>query len=180
MPPALPWRRAARILLWGSVIAVAAWLWFSQTGRLHLVSPERAPQATGLVVADPAGARVDLAEFQGKVVLVNLWASWCGPCRAEIPGIAEVYRRYRGRGLVVLGVSVDDASPSEVARLAESLGIPYPVLVPAGAFTGPFSTTGVIPQSWLVDREGRVRAVHTGYLSESALEEACRTLLDGA
>jgi thiol-disulfide isomerase/thioredoxin len=129
-------------------------------------------------VKDIAGKDVRLSQYKGKVVLVNFWATWCGPCRIEIPSLTALYRDYRARGLVVLGVSVD----SEVASIkpfARVMKMNYPVLIGAGrqdlsdAF-GPFVG---FPTSVIVARDGTTCVRHTGLLSKAQLEQQVAALL---
>jgi thiol-disulfide isomerase/thioredoxin len=164
--------------LWIAVALVAVWIYFGHMGRVRLVPPSAAAPAEGLSMVDLHGSRVDLERFRGNVVLVNLWASWCPPCRREIPDLAGLHDRYEGHGLVVLGVNVEDADDGHIRQVSEDLRIPYDVVRPVGPLSGSFVTRGTIPHTWLIDREGRVRASHSGYASAGSLDAACRELLD--
>jgi len=127
---------------------------------------------------DVAGKDVRLSKYKGQVVLVNFWATWCVPCRVEIPALTSLYRDYKDRGFVVLGVSVD----SEVAAVkpfARVMKMNYPVLIGAGredlsSAYGPFVG---FPTSVLVSRDGAVCVRHVGMLSKSKLEEQVGALL---
>jgi len=129
-------------------------------------------------VKDIDGKDVRLSQYKGKVVLVNFWATWCKPCRVEIPTLNALYRDYKDQGFVVLGVSVD----SEVAAVkpfARVMKMNYPVLIGAGhedlgnAF-GPFLG---FPTSVLVKRDGAICLEHVGTVSRSQLEERIGKLL---
>jgi len=129
-------------------------------------------------VKDIAGKDVRLSQYKGQVILVNFWATWCGPCRIEIPSLTALYRDYKERGLVVLGVSVD----SEVASIkpfARAMKMNYPVLIGAGrqdlsdAF-GPFVG---FPTSVIVARDGTMCVRQTGLLSRAQLEQQIGALL---
>jgi len=182
-PPARSsWIRTA---LWLGIVLVLVWFWSLRHSRIVLVEPETAVAAAPLVLRDLEGRAVDIESYRGKVVVLNLWASWCGPCRSEIPGLSRVQRDLGDEGLVVLGVNVEQMSPSEIGRVSKQLRIDYPVVVPETplALNGNRLSAGlragdVLPYSWLIDRQGRVRAVHAGVLLESALSKACRRLLD--
>ncbi len=126
---------------------------------------------------DLDGRRLAVADYRGQVVVVNLWASWCGPCRAEIPGLVRVHEALRAQGLVLLGVNVESLPMEQLVDLVEQLEIAYPVVVPAGPLVGTFSDSSVLPYTWLIDREGRVRAAHGGFVTSSALERAVTALL---
>ena len=87
--------------------------------------PERMPEFD---LKDTAGREVSSAQFMGKVVLLDFWATWCAPCKREMPGYENLYRRYKSRGLVVVGIAAD-SDPRVVSRLGRKLGITYPLLV---------------------------------------------------
>ena len=129
-------------------------------------------------VKDIAGKDVRLSQYKGKVVLVNFWATWCVPCRVEIPALSALYRDYKDRGFVVLGVSVD-SEVSAVKPFARVMKMNYPVLIGAGREDlsdayGPFVG---FPTSVLVARDGAVCVRHVGLLSRAKLEEQIGALL---
>jgi len=168
--------RGYRVAAAVGLALVAVLFWLSQT-RIAVRPASRAPQASPLELRDLDGRELSLAGLRGKVVLINLWASWCGPCRSEIPGLTRLAHELGPRGLVVLGVNVEDLAPSRVAELGKELGIDYPIAQPAGPLTGTFADEGVLPQSWLIDRRGRVRASRAGWAPERAFRRACERLL---
>jgi len=181
-PPRSSWIRTA---LWLGIVLVLVWFWSLRNSRIVLVEPEAAVAAAPLVLRDLEGRAVDIESYRGKVVVLNLWASWCGPCRSEIPGLSRIQRELGDEGLVVLGVNVEQLSASEIRRASEQLKIDYLVVVPETplALNGNRLSAGmragdVLPYSWLIDRQGRIRAVHAGVLLESALRKSCRRLLE--
>jgi cytochrome c biogenesis protein CcmG/thiol:disulfide interchange protein DsbE len=167
-------RRAAWIVL----AATALWFWTWQATRLRLVAPEAAPSAPALALRSSDGQTIDLSELRGRIVLVNLWASWCPPCRQETPGLVRVYEEYRDQGFEILGINAESLDPEALQRVVGEWGVSYPVGVPIAPLEGTFGGQGVLPTSWLIDAAGRVRAVHSGYLLESSLRSAVRRLLD--
>lgn len=135
--------------------------------------PAGAP-APRLVLADLAGKRVDLAELRGRVVAVNFWASWCGPCRQELPDLVQVWREHHGRCFELLGVA-EESGRGDVAALAR--GLPYPVLIDTDAgLLGPWGVQGY-PNTVLIDPEGRVRQVFHGAVDRRELVDAITPLL---
>jgi thiol-disulfide isomerase/thioredoxin len=155
---------------------VALLFWRSQT-TIAVLPASGAPQASSLALRDLDGNERSLAGLRGKVVLINLWAGWCGPCRSEIPGLTRLSSELGPRGLVVLGINVEDLAPARVAELGRELGIEYPIVQLAGPLAGTFADQGVLPQSWLIDRRGRVRASQAGWAPERAFRRACERLL---
>jgi len=139
-------------------------------------SPGLDPGTPAPELALPAldGRPVDLAALRGKVVAVNFWASWCGPCLAEIPELAEVWSEHRGRCFELLGVA-EESAREDVLRMAQ--GIPYPILLDERAEAlGPWGVQGY-PRTVLVDAEGKIRRVFRGALGKRTLEAAIRPLL---
>jgi len=129
-------------------------------------------------VKDINGKDVRLSQYKGQVVLVNFWATWCVPCRIEIPSLNALYRDYKERGFVVLGVSVDSEVPA-IKPFASVMKMSYPVLVGAGredlsdAF-GPFVG---FPTSVLVARDGTMCVRHVGLVSKAQIEKQIGALL---
>lgn len=108
------------------------------------------------------GPNLRLQEQRGRVVMINFWATWCGPCREEMPHLGRLYDKYRASGFVVLGVNIDD-DPRKAADLATQLGMRFPVLLDTDKKVSRLYDLGTMPSTVLVDRDGRVRYVHRGY-----------------
>lgn len=121
----------------------------------------RAPDYRVLALAsgDSVGVR---SGYEGQVTLVNIWATWCAPCRAEMPSMERVYQLYRDRGFRIAAVSVDAGSPDKVHRFAEELGLTFDLLHDAsGGIQQAYRTIGV-PQSFLLDRRGNIAWIALG------------------
>jgi thiol-disulfide isomerase/thioredoxin len=140
-------------------------------------------EATGKVapmhftLKDMNGADVDLASFKGRVVLINFWATWCGPCRAEIPSLVELQDKYRD-DLTILGVSIDD--PAEKLKpYAAEFKMNYPVLVGNGHqdMQDAFGPLYGIPVSVIVGRDGRIAKKHSGIATKEQFEREIKALL---
>lgn len=116
------------------------------------------------------GQRMSLADLKGHPVLLDFWASWCGPCAMEAPVIDRVARRYEKKGLVVMGVNVDD--PPEIIRAyAEKKGLSYPMVFDAGKGAQRKYGVDKLPSLVMIDKDGNVRAFMTGLVDEASLNE---------
>ncbi len=124
------------------------------------------------------GGNLRLAEQRGQVVLVNFWASWCGPCKQEMPQLNRLYEKYRGSGFVLLGVNIDDDARLGAATAAR-WGLRFPVLLDADKAVARRYDLGSMPATVLIDRDGRVRYLHRGYREgmEEAYERQIRELV---
>lgn len=139
--------------------------------RTHGMVGKPAPDATFAVAANGAvGSKMRLADLKGRPVLLDFWASWCGPCGMVAPIVDRVARRYEARGLVVMGVNVDDA-PSTIRAYAAAKGLRYPMVVDADKQTSSRYGVSQLPTLVVIDREGNVRAFLTGLVDEAALNE---------
>jgi thiol-disulfide isomerase/thioredoxin len=125
------------------------------------------------------GRSVSLSDFRGRVVLLNVWATWCAPCREEMPMLAELYREHVGSGLQVVGIALDDVAAAR--EFAAELGIDYPILVGSTDVMVVVrlygNVSGVLPYSVLIDREGMIRWTRLGVLKEADLRLHLRELL---
>jgi peroxiredoxin len=119
-------------------------------------------QAPDFALKSSSGKNLRLSEYRGDVVLINFWATWCGPCRQEMPLLDELYTRYQRVGFNLLGVNIDDDS-SRAMRMVDELGVHFPVLFDADKEVSKLYDVEAMPVTVLVDREGKVRHVHHGY-----------------
>jgi len=108
------------------------------------------------------GPNLRLGEQRGQVVMLNFWASWCAPCKQEMPHLNRLHDKYRDTGFVLLGINVDD-DPAKAAADAARLGIRFPVLLDQAKVVSKLYRLGAMPTTVVIDRDGRVRHVHEGY-----------------
>lgn len=136
----------------------------------------RAPDFTLNTVS---GERVRLSEFRGQPVLINFWATWCGPCRIEMPFIQDRYEEYRDEGFVVLAINFDE-SRAQVEAFGEELGLTFPLVLDPGAEVQRLYRNRSYPTSFFVDEQGIIRAHHIGVMTAAQLDEnLVKIRLDG-
>lgn len=128
------------------------------------------------LVNDLDGGIISSASLQGKVVLLNFWATWCPPCREEIPEMIALANRYKDR-LQIIGVSMDDAPPEEVREFAKQVGINYPIVMGSHAISAEYGGVPALPTSFVVNPEGRVVEKHVGLFPPAVYESEIRALL---
>jgi cytochrome c biogenesis protein CcmG, thiol:disulfide interchange protein DsbE len=142
---------------------------------LRANSAELYPIAPLFSLTDISGQKLELSSYRGRVVVLNFWASWCGPCREEIPGLVELQTRYESQGLVVIGLTVDDRLES-VRHAERELGINYPLAL-ADNDLGPLYGSGGVPTTFVLGRDGRIYSKHSGVISLGDLTKEVAQLL---
>lgn len=123
--------------------------------------------APDFVLKSTAGKNLRLSEMRGQVVMINFWAAWCGPCRDEMPFLDELYVRYREAGFTVLGINMDESAAS-AQKMASRLGVSFPVMHDARQAVSRLYDVDAMPATVIVDRDGRVHAVHRGFRNGTA------------
>ncbi|HZT61192.1 MAG TPA: TlpA disulfide reductase family protein [Pyrinomonadaceae bacterium] len=136
-----------------------------------------ARKAPALTLKDIRGRTVRLSDYKGKVVLLNFWATWCPPCRAEMPDLVKLQREYARRGLQVVGVTYPPETLSRVRRFAGRLGVNYPVALGTKATKSLFADTDTLPVTVVIDREGNIRETIEGIMLPDEFEQKVRPLL---
>ena len=131
----------------------------------------------GFRLEDQSGTQVTNLEIEGKVVLLNFWATWCGPCRTEMPWFVEFQDRYRDSGFTVLAVSVDQQGWEVVRPFIKEQGLNFPVFVGDRDFGEAFGGVNVLPTTFIVDRTGKITARHRGLIDKSEYEKEIEALL---
>lgn len=133
--------------------------------------------APALVLKDLSGNEVNLAALKGKAVVVDFWATWCGPCLTEIPGYIDLQKKYRKEGLVIIGVSLDRKSPQQVKEFVEAQGMNYPVVMGDNETVQAFGGFNAIPTTFLINREGRIVHQKTGAMDHAQYEAIVKKVL---
>jgi cytochrome c biogenesis protein CcmG/thiol:disulfide interchange protein DsbE len=138
----------------------------SRDGEANIKPEASRKKAPGFALKDASGATVSLADYKGKVVLVNFWATWCGPCEVEIPWFVDFEQKFKDRDFAVLGISMDDDGWKSVRPYVVSHKINYPVVIGSEVVSQQFGDIESLPTSFLVDRQGRIAAVHVGLIDK--------------
>ncbi len=133
--------------------------------------------APPFALKDAAGNIVKLADYKGKVVLLNFWATWCGPCKLEIPWFIEMETRLKPKGFSVVGVSMDEEGWDLVKPHVAKLKMNYKVVLGNEEVAQAYGGVDSLPTSFILDRAGRIASVHTGLVSKSVYEEDIQELL---
>jgi cytochrome c biogenesis protein CcmG/thiol:disulfide interchange protein DsbE len=129
---------------------------------------QAAPDFT-LIALD--GTEVTLTDFEGKVLFLNFWATWCSPCRQEIPGFLEIYDKYKDEGMEILGVSLDPQGSDVVKPFAEKMKITYPLAMANNEIMQAYQPGQYIPATIIIDREGNIHNKHVGYMDKTQVEK---------
>jgi thiol-disulfide isomerase/thioredoxin len=141
------------------------------------VSAQDTTKAPSLKLKTLQGSQFKLSEYRGKVVLLNFWATWCPPCRAEMPDLIKMQRDYRGQGLQVIGITYPPAEISEVRQFARNLRVNYPIALGTTETKALFDQTETLPLTVVIDRQGNVRALIEGILLPQEFEQKIKPLL---
>lgn len=168
MKPVVP-PRVSRHLL-----ALAASAVFVCSGRP--ARPETLAAAPAWTLQDTAGRTVRLADFRGQVVILHFWATWCPPCRREVPVLAALRDQYESAGLVVVGVSLDE-DPALVTSFVKEQGINYPVVLGTPLVAVAYGGVSTLPTTFVINRDGKIVAVHESFASQAGLEAEVKPFL---
>ena len=156
---------------------VAGWL-SGQRVEAQGCSPDAALANLDFTLKDMNGAEVKLADLKGKVVLLNFWATWCGPCRLEIPSFVELQEKYADQGFRIIGISVDDP-PEALPPFAKRFKINYPLIVGADRedVQKAYGPIFGVPTTFIIDRNGRICVKHVGPVGREQFESEIKSLL---
>ena len=177
-PETEPLPRGKVRLIFGALVVAAAILTlmphdFDSGGEIVPVAKRK--NMPEISMPDLNGGSWKLSDHRGRIVLVNFWASWCGPCREETPALVKLSREYESRGLDITGVAMDDTD-QPVRQFVRHYQVSYPVLLPPA--TSPYvSAISALPTSFLVDKQGRMAKTYVGEISQRALRGDVEHLL---
>jgi cytochrome c biogenesis protein CcmG/thiol:disulfide interchange protein DsbE len=166
-----------RVLALSTILAGVLLLGCSR-GSVAAVRPEKSRKAApDFTLKDAKGATVKLSDYRGKVVLLNFWATWCGPCKIEIPWFVEFEKTYKDKGFAVLGVSMDEEGWEVVHPYLEKAKVNYRMMIGDDTMAQQYGGVDSLPTSFLIDKEGRIASVHVGLVSKGNYQSEIRELL---
>jgi cytochrome c biogenesis protein CcmG/thiol:disulfide interchange protein DsbE len=160
--------------------------WFSQgcstsAVKAASVKPDRERKdAPEFALKDADGKVVHLSDYKGKVVLLDFWATWCGPCKIEIPWFMELQRQNKDKGFEVLGVAMDDEGWETVKPFLADLGVNYRVVIGNDATAQIYGGVDALPTTFLIDRTGKIAAIHVGLASKKDFVDGVEQLLQAS
>lgn len=138
---------------------------------------EKRNPAPDFELTDANGRKVKLSDYKGKVVLLNFWATWCGPCKLEIPWFVDFEKRYKDQGFAVLGVSMDEDGWESVKPYIQDKQVNYRIMVATEEVAQKYGGVEALPTTFLIDREGRIVSTHIGLVMKKDYEDEIVTLL---
>jgi len=168
------WFRTLEVALWVLVAGAFAYRYVPAATPARVAEEGAAPSFS---VKTFSNGKIDLDDLRGQVVLVNFWATWCPPCRLEMPGFQSVYEDYKDRGFTVVGLATDVGGSGPVASFVRDRGITYPVAMATTEIRRLYGGVDMLPQSFLLDKRGRVRKTVAGVFSEGTLRKLVDELL---
>jgi len=123
------------------------------------------------------GKNTKLSSYRGKAVLLNFWATWCGPCKIEIPWFVELQKQYGPQGFQIVGVAMDDASTEDIAKFAKEMGVDYPILLGTESVGEAYGGVSALPTTFFIDRDGKIIAREFGLQSRSVFVDHIKQAL---
>lgn len=161
----------------GATAAAAAVCAFPSRAQAAVRAMKDRKPAADFSLPDAAGANVHLAALKGRVVLLNFWATWCGPCKLEMPWFIEFQNTYKDRGLTVVGVSMDDDGWTSVKPFLAKRKFNYSMVIGNDKLSQAYGTIDSLPQTFIIDRQGRIAAQYSGIVGRMDYEKDILQLL---
>jgi cytochrome c biogenesis protein CcmG/thiol:disulfide interchange protein DsbE len=151
----------------------------TQTSESSTRSAQDRKSAPEFELKDGDGKVVRLSDYKGKVVLLNFWATWCGPCKIEMPWFIEFERKYKDKGFAVVGVAMDEEGWQAVKPFLADMAVNYRVLLGSDQTAELYGGVSALPTTFLIDQEGKVASTHVGLAPRDAFENGIKELLEG-
>ncbi|MCX5800254.1 MAG: TlpA disulfide reductase family protein [Candidatus Eisenbacteria bacterium] len=143
-------------------------------------APREGRVAPDFELSSLEGQKISLSQFRGKIVILDFWATWCKPCRLELPHFVALYEEFGNDALQIIGVSLDQVGSDEVASFVKEWKIPYVIVMGNGEVTKSYGGIKGIPTTFVIDKRGNVYRKYVGYRDKEVFERDIRALLDKA
>jgi cytochrome c biogenesis protein CcmG/thiol:disulfide interchange protein DsbE len=185
-PPPQPAGRNPLALVVAAVV-VAGMLYFGFHMARRPSADGSGHSGFGLAKSSPApdftlesldGQKMTLSDLRGKAVLLNFWATWCEPCKIEMPWFVELQREYGSQGLQIVGVAMDDSSKDDIAKFAKDMGVNYPVLLGKEAVGEAYGGVPALPESFFIGRDGKIVDKIIGLKGKAEIEDSIKKALE--
>lgn len=142
-------------------------------------TPKIGAEAPDFTLASMKGDKVQLSSFKGKAVVLDFWATWCEPCKLEMPWMVDLQKKYGPQGLQIIGVAMDDADDQTINEFARKMGVNYPVLRGTEAVADLYGGLDGLPATFFLDRSGKIVDEGVGLMSQSVIEDSIKHALQG-
>jgi thiol-disulfide isomerase/thioredoxin len=176
-----PGRSPLALVVVAFVVALMLYFGYHQARRGGVASLPRAGQsliAPDFSLESIEGPAMHLSDFRGKAVLLNFWATWCGPCKIEMPWFVDLQKQYGPQGLQIVGVAMDDASKEDIAKFAKDMGVNYPILIGKDAVGDQYGGVPALPETFLIGRDGKIVDKIIGLRGKGEIEDSIKKALD--
>jgi cytochrome c biogenesis protein CcmG/thiol:disulfide interchange protein DsbE len=147
----------------------------SQTGSTPRIT--KSSLAPDFTLESLDGKNMRLSDLRGKAVLLNFWATWCGPCKIEMPWFVDLQNKYGADGLQIVGVAMDDSSKEDIAKFAKEMGVNYPVLLGKEAVGDQYGGVPALPESFFISRDGKIVDKIIGLRGRAEIEDSIKKAL---
>ncbi len=164
-------------------VVAAAMLYFGfhmakRPGNEGITRMTKSAPAPDFTLESLNGKSTRLSDFRGKAVLLNFWATWCGPCKIETPWLVELQNQYGSQGLQVVGIAMDDSSKEDIAKFAKDMGVNYPVLIGKEAVGDAYGGVPALPESFFIGRDGKIIDRIIGLKGRAEIEDSIKAALN--
>jgi peroxiredoxin len=163
------------------VVALMLYVGYHKARRTGAGSVPRLTQSTvapDFSLETLEGNTMRLSDLRGKAVLLNFWATWCGPCKIEMPWFVDLQKQYGSQGLQIVGVAMDDASKEDIGKFAKDMGVNYPILIGKESVGDQYGGVPALPETFLISRDGKIVDKIIGLRGKADIEEAIKKALD--